>query len=80
MFEGRIPWDLPTELRTIVECLLEGEVRPAIESLRGPPQLTDDGLLMESQPGRYPGMLSSYSQKPTGTRQHLWELGAPFAS
>ena len=33
IIEGRMAWDLPTELRTTIECVLEGQVRPAVESL-----------------------------------------------
>jgi hypothetical protein len=32
MFEGRIPWDLATEIRTVVECV-EEELRGVVESL-----------------------------------------------
>jgi hypothetical protein len=32
MFEGRIPWDLATEVRTVVECVEEA-LRGVVESL-----------------------------------------------
>lgn len=52
MFEGSIPWDLPTELRTTVECLLEAEIRPAIESLERASQVTEENLRREFRPER----------------------------
>lgn len=53
MFKGRIPWDLPTELRATIECLREEEIRrPVIESLVRVCQVTADGLLREFRPGR----------------------------
>ncbi len=42
VFEGRIPWGLPTELRTTVEGLLEVELCPAFESLEQASQVTED--------------------------------------
>ena len=33
MFMGEIAWDLPTELLTTIECLMEDQLRPAVESL-----------------------------------------------
>lgn len=44
MFEGRIPWDLVTEVRTVVECV-EEDLRRAIKSLERATQVTDDDLL-----------------------------------
>lgn len=38
MFEGRITWDLPSELRTTVESLLEGEIAPPSNPWRAPPR------------------------------------------
>lgn len=40
MFEGRIPWDLATEVRTVVECVGE-ELRGVVESLERVSQLTN---------------------------------------
>jgi hypothetical protein len=51
MFEGRKPWDLATEIRTVVECV-EEELRRAIKSLERATQITDDDLLREFRRGR----------------------------
>lgn len=51
MFEGRIPWDLSTEVRTVVECVGE-DLRRAIKSLERATQITDDDLLREFRRGR----------------------------
>ena len=32
MFEGKMAWDVATEIRTVVECVLE-ELRGVVESL-----------------------------------------------
>jgi hypothetical protein len=40
MFEGRIPWDLATEVRTVVECV-EEELRGVVKSLERASSLTD---------------------------------------
>jgi hypothetical protein len=42
MIEGRIAWDLPTELRTTIECVLEGQLRPAVESLERAARVTEE--------------------------------------
>jgi hypothetical protein len=47
MIEGRIAWDLPTELRTTIECLLVDEVRLAIESLERASRMTEHDLRRE---------------------------------
>jgi hypothetical protein len=47
-----IPWDLPAELRTTVECLLEVEIRLAIESLERAAQVTEENLRQELRSGR----------------------------
>jgi hypothetical protein len=52
IFEGRIPWDLPTELRTTVECLLEVEIRPAVELPERASQVTEVDLRREFHAGR----------------------------
>jgi hypothetical protein len=38
MFDGRIPWDLATEIRTVVECVGE-DLRRVVESLERVTQL-----------------------------------------
>lgn len=49
MFEGRMPWDLSTEVRTVIECV-EEELRGVIESMERVSQVTD-GLRDEIPPG-----------------------------
>jgi hypothetical protein len=39
MFEGKMPWDLATEVRTAIECV-EEELRGVVESLERVSQLT----------------------------------------
>jgi hypothetical protein len=43
MFEGRRAWDLPTEIRTVVECVGE-DLRRAIESLERAARVTEEEL------------------------------------
>jgi hypothetical protein len=52
MIEGRIAWDLPTELRTTIECVLEDQVRLAVESLERAARVSEDELGREFRPGR----------------------------
>lgn len=47
MFEDRLTWDLPPELRAVVECMLEVQIRPAIESLERASQVTEEVLFPE---------------------------------
>jgi hypothetical protein len=47
MIEGRIPLDLPTELRATAGCFLVDELRPAIESLERAARVSDDELRRE---------------------------------
>ena len=47
MIEGRIAWDLPTELRTTVECVLGDHLRPAIESLERVSRVSQEELRRE---------------------------------
>jgi hypothetical protein len=47
MIEGRIAWDLPTELRTTIECFLVDELRLAIASLERAAQVSEDELRRE---------------------------------
>lgn len=49
MFEGRIPWDLATEVRTVVECV-EEELRAVVKSLERVSRVTEDDL--GNLPGR----------------------------
>ena len=43
MFEGRIPWDLATEVRTVVECVGE-ELRGVVKSLERVSRVTEGNL------------------------------------
>jgi hypothetical protein len=47
MIEGRMAWDLPTELRTTVECFMVDELRLAIESLERVSRVSEDELRRE---------------------------------
>lgn len=42
MFEGKMAWDLATEIRTVVECAGE-ELRRVVESLERVLRATEDG-------------------------------------
>lgn len=44
MFVGEIAWDLPTELLTAIECVLEDQLRPAVESLERVSRVSEDEL------------------------------------
>jgi hypothetical protein len=50
MFEGRRPWDLATEIRTVVECVGE-ELRRVVESLERVSRVTEEDLPGESNGG-----------------------------
>lgn len=52
MFEGRVPWDLPTELRAAVECVLDEHVRASIESLERASRVTESDLQEDFDRGR----------------------------
>ena len=52
MIEGRMAWDLPTELLTTIECLMEDQLRPAVESLEQASQVTEMDLHREFRAGR----------------------------
>jgi hypothetical protein len=52
MIEGRIPLDLPTELRATVECFMVDELRPAIESLERVARVSEEELRREFRPRR----------------------------
>jgi hypothetical protein len=52
MIEGRLPLDLPTEVRATVECFLVDELRPAIESLERVARVSEDELRREFDGGR----------------------------
>jgi hypothetical protein len=52
MIEGRIAWDLPTELRTTIECVLVDELRLGIESLERAARVSEDELRREFLGGR----------------------------
>ena len=45
--EGRKPYDRATDVLATIECVLEDELRPAIESLRKSAQVTDAELEQE---------------------------------
>jgi hypothetical protein len=47
MIEGRMAWDLPTELRTTIECLMEDHLRPAVESLERAARVSEEELRRE---------------------------------
>jgi hypothetical protein len=42
--EGRLPYDVTTDLLATIECVLEDELRPAIASLQRSAQVTDAEL------------------------------------
>lgn len=42
--EGRLPYDVTTDLVATIECVLEDELRPAIASLQRSAQVTDAEL------------------------------------
>jgi hypothetical protein len=42
MFEGKMAWDLATEVRTVVECVGE-ELRSVVESLERGSRVTKEG-------------------------------------
>jgi hypothetical protein len=52
MIEGRMAWDLPTELRTTIECFLVDELRLGIESLERAARVSEDELRREFLPGK----------------------------
>ena len=45
--EGRKPYDLPTDILATIECVLEDDLRPAIESLHRSATTTDERLARE---------------------------------
>jgi hypothetical protein len=45
--EGRKPYDLPTDILATIECVLEDDLRPAIESLHRSATTTDERLAGE---------------------------------
>lgn len=47
MFVGEIAWDLPTDLLTTIECVLEDQLRPAVESLERAARTSEDELRRE---------------------------------
>ena len=47
MFVGEVAWDLPTELLTTIECVLEDQLRPAIESLERVSRVSEEELRRE---------------------------------
>jgi hypothetical protein len=47
MIEGRMAWDLPTELRTTIECVLGDQLRPAVESLERAAEVSQEELRRE---------------------------------
>jgi hypothetical protein len=49
MFEGRIPWDSATEIRTVVECV-EEELRGVVESLEQVSRVTGEAQEWEQRP------------------------------
>jgi hypothetical protein len=42
--EGRKPYDVATDVLATIECVLEDELRPAVESLQRSAQVTDAEL------------------------------------
>ena len=50
MFEGRIPWNLETEIRTVMECVVE-ELRSPIQSLESVSRATTISLRRKSRHG-----------------------------
>jgi hypothetical protein len=53
MIEGRIAWDLPTELLTTIECVLEDQLRLAVEALERAARVSEEELRTEFRPERY---------------------------
>ncbi len=47
--EGRKPYDVPTDILATIECVLEDDLRPAIETLRRSAITTDPKLEREYQ-------------------------------
>lgn len=47
MLEFRIPADVPTEIRAIVECVIHDDLRPAILALAKASKVTEKGLRRE---------------------------------
>jgi hypothetical protein len=47
MIEGKVAWDLPTELRTTIECVLEDQLRPAVEALERAARVSEKELRRE---------------------------------
>ncbi len=45
--EGRKPYDVPTDILATIECVLEDDLRPAIETLRRSAAATDERLANE---------------------------------
>jgi len=45
--EGRLPYDVTTDVLATIECVLEDELRPAIASLQRSAQVTDADLARE---------------------------------
>jgi hypothetical protein len=43
MFEGRMPWDVATEIRTVVECVGE-DLRRVVKSLERVSRVTEEDL------------------------------------
>jgi len=52
MFVGEVAWDLQTELLTTIECVLEDQLRPAVESLERAARVSEEDLCREFRPGR----------------------------
>ncbi len=44
--EHRKPYDVATDVLATIECVLEDNLRPAIESLEASAQVTDEALLL----------------------------------
>ena len=45
--EGRLPYDVATDVLATIECVLEDELRPAIASLERSAQVTDAELALD---------------------------------
>jgi hypothetical protein len=45
--EGRKPYDVPTDILATIECVLEDDLRPAIETLHRSATATEEGLSAE---------------------------------
>ena len=52
IFEGLLPWDLATELRAVVECAANEQVRPAIHALERASRVTAEELHEDFHRGR----------------------------